>query len=85
MNGFQVREFAPSISTRAMDAKIRTFFCSDRPKGPRTTRRCLSTEIRPPSYNLEEDLGEANNLYNQHPEVVARLKKALEEITTAKK
>jgi hypothetical protein len=36
-------------------------------------------------YNLEEDLGEANNLYNQHPEVVARFKKALEEITTAKK
>ena len=28
-------------------------------------------------YNLDEDLGEANNLYNQHPEIVQRLKKAL--------
>ena len=34
-------------------------------------------------YNLDEDLGEANNLYNQHPEIVQRLKKALEQIKNA--
>ncbi len=34
-------------------------------------------------YNLEEDLGEANNLYNEHPEIVQRLKKALEDIQSA--
>ena len=31
-------------------------------------------------YNLDEDLGEANNLYNEHPEIVQRLKKTLENI-----
>ncbi|MFT5490054.1 MAG: hypothetical protein ACI8V5_000396 [Limisphaerales bacterium] len=31
-------------------------------------------------YNLEEDLGEANNLYNQHPEIVHHLKAGLEKI-----
>jgi len=31
-------------------------------------------------YNLEEDLGETNNLYTQHPEVVHRLKAGLERI-----
>jgi arylsulfatase A-like enzyme len=31
-------------------------------------------------YNLEEDLGEANNLYLQHPEIVHRLKLELEKI-----
>ena len=34
-------------------------------------------------YNLEEDLGESNNLYNQHPEIVKRLKRQLEEIKNA--
>ena len=31
-------------------------------------------------YNLKEDLGETNNLYTQHPEVVYRLKAGLEKI-----
>jgi hypothetical protein len=31
-------------------------------------------------YNLEEDLGERNNLYTQHPEIVHRLKAGLERI-----
>jgi arylsulfatase A len=31
-------------------------------------------------YNLEADLGETNNLYYEHPEIVERLKKKLEEI-----
>ena len=31
-------------------------------------------------YNLEEDLGETNNLYKQHPEIVHRLKVGLEKI-----
>ncbi len=31
-------------------------------------------------YNLEEDLGETNNLYMQHPEIVHRLKVGLEKI-----
>ncbi len=31
-------------------------------------------------YNLEEDLGEANNLYLTHPEIVHRLKVGLEKI-----
>ncbi len=31
-------------------------------------------------YNLDEDLGESNNLYTQHPEIVERLKQKLEEI-----
>jgi arylsulfatase A len=31
-------------------------------------------------YNLDEDLGETNNLYEQHPEIVERLKQKLEEI-----
>ena len=31
-------------------------------------------------YNLEEDLGEANNLYTQHPEIVHRLKVGLDKI-----
>jgi len=31
-------------------------------------------------YNLEEDLGESNNLYAQHPEIVHRLKLRLEKI-----
>ena len=31
-------------------------------------------------YNLEEDLGEANNLYLKHPEIVHRLKVGLEKI-----
>jgi arylsulfatase A len=35
-------------------------------------------------YNLEEDLGENNNLYNQHPEIVQRLKQTLKEIKAAK-
>ena len=35
-------------------------------------------------YNLEEDLGENNNLYNQHPEIVQRLKQIMEEIKAAK-
>jgi len=35
-------------------------------------------------YNLEEDLGEAHNLYAQHPEIVERLKKTLEDIQAAK-
>ena len=34
-------------------------------------------------YNLEEDLGERNNLYNQHPEIVKMLKEKLEEIKSA--
>ena len=34
-------------------------------------------------YNLEEDLGEANNLYHQHPEIVQRLKKSLEDIRSS--
>lgn len=35
-------------------------------------------------YNLEEDLGETNNLYTQHPEIVQRLKQTLEGIRAAK-
>jgi hypothetical protein len=31
-------------------------------------------------YNLEEDLGERNNLYAQRPEIAARLKQTLEDI-----
>ena len=31
-------------------------------------------------YNMEEDLGEANNLYTQYPEIVHRLKVGLEKI-----
>ena len=34
-------------------------------------------------YNLDEDLGEANNLYNEHPEIVRRLKRTLENIRSA--
>ena len=34
-------------------------------------------------YNLDEDLGEANNLYNQHPEIVRRIKRTLEQIKNA--
>ena len=39
----------------------------------------------PPSqlYNLDEDLGEANNLDNQHPEIVHRMEKTLKEIQAA--
>ena len=36
-------------------------------------------------YNLDKDLGEANNLYHQHPEIVARLKRQLEVIKSAKR
>ena len=35
-------------------------------------------------YNLEEDLGETNNLYNQHPEIVETMKQKLEEIKAGK-
>jgi arylsulfatase A len=40
----------------------------------------------PPSqlYNLDVDLGEANNLYAQHPEIARRLEKALNKIRNAK-
>lgn len=31
-------------------------------------------------YNLEEDLGLTNNLYNKHPEIVKMMKQKLEEI-----
>lgn len=31
-------------------------------------------------YNLDEDLGEANNLYNHHPEIVQRMQRTLEKI-----
>ena len=31
-------------------------------------------------YDLEADLGETNNLFNQHSEIVERLKQKLEEI-----
>ena len=31
-------------------------------------------------YNLDEDIGETNNLYNQHPEIVKMMKQKLEEI-----
>lgn len=31
-------------------------------------------------YDLEADLGETNNLYNQHPEIVKMMKEKLEEI-----
>lgn len=31
-------------------------------------------------YDLESDLGETNNLFDEHPEIVARLKEALKEI-----
>jgi len=34
-------------------------------------------------YNLDEDLGEANNLYSEHPEIVQRLKRKLKEIRNA--
>jgi hypothetical protein len=34
-------------------------------------------------YNLDEDLGETNNLYTQHPEIVERMKQKLEEIKAA--
>jgi hypothetical protein len=34
-------------------------------------------------YNLDEDIGETNNLYNQYPEVVKMLKRKLEEIKNA--
>ena len=34
-------------------------------------------------YNLKEDLGETNNLYTQHPEIVQRLRQTLEEIKAA--
>ena len=34
-------------------------------------------------YNLEEDLGETNNLYNEHPGIVEMLKRKLEEIKSA--
>ena len=30
-------------------------------------------------YNLDEDLGETNNLYEQHPDIVARLSALLEQ------
>ena len=36
-------------------------------------------------YNLDEDLGEMHNLYNQYPEVVEKLKRKLEEIKNAEK
>ena len=35
-------------------------------------------------YNLDEDLGEANNLYHQRPEIVQRLKKTLEDIRSSR-
>lgn len=40
----------------------------------------------PPSqlYNLDEDLGEANNLYAKRPEIARRLEKALNEIRNAR-
>ena len=34
-------------------------------------------------YNLDEDLGEANNLYKQHPEIVKRMQKQLAKIRDA--
>ena len=34
-------------------------------------------------YNLDEDLGEANNLYAQHPEIVQRLQQTLEGVKAA--
>lgn len=34
-------------------------------------------------YNLEEDLGEKNNLHDEYPEVVTRMKRKLEEIRNA--
>lgn len=34
-------------------------------------------------YNLEVDLGETNNLYEEHPEIVQRMKQKLEEIKSA--
>ena len=33
-------------------------------------------------YNVDADLGEANNLYMKHPEIVHRLKAGLEKIKT---
>lgn len=36
-------------------------------------------------YNLEDDLYEHENVYNQHPEVVARLQKEMEEIKSEEK
>ncbi len=34
-------------------------------------------------YNLDEDLGESNNLYEERPEIVERMKQKLEEIKAA--
>jgi len=34
-------------------------------------------------YNLDKDLGETNNLYEEHPEIVQRMKQKLEEIKAA--
>jgi arylsulfatase A len=36
-------------------------------------------------YNLEEDIGETNNLYNEYPELVESMKRKLEEIKNAKR
>ena len=30
-------------------------------------------------YDLEADLGETNNLYNQHPEIIKKMKQRLED------
>ena len=43
-----------------------------------TTRKIKSEEV-PALYNLEEDIGESNNVIAQHPEIAARLAKALDE------
>ena len=31
-------------------------------------------------YNLKEDIGEQNNLYDKHPEIVQRLTKMLDKV-----
>jgi arylsulfatase A len=36
-------------------------------------------------YNLDEDMGETNNLYNKHPELVKMMKQKLEEIKNAER
>ena len=36
-------------------------------------------------YNLDDDLGEMNNLYQKHPEIVARLRAQLTKIKQAQR
>ena len=49
-------------------------------------RACSNEKSKDPPaqlYDLEADLGETNNLYNQHSEIVKMMKQKLEEIKSS--